>query len=88
MTTALLNDFRLYAQYAASSFCNEVPGVAISCPGTFCPLVMANNATTVAAFKGSLSDIRGLVAVDHQKRAIVVSIRGSVSVRNWITEYA
>lgn len=88
MTTALLNDFRLYAQYAASPFCNEVPGVAISCPGTFCPLVMANNATTVAAFKGSLSDIRGLVAVDHQKRAIVVSIRGSVSVRNWITEYA
>ncbi|KAK1754517.1 Alpha/Beta hydrolase protein [Echria macrotheca] len=89
VTTSLINDFRLYAQYAAAASCNNqnAVGQALTCPGTFCPLVTANNATTVATFSGPLTDIRGLVAVDHAKRAIIVSIRGTVSVRNWITDF-
>lgn len=33
-----------------------------------------------------VTDHRGFIAVDHTAKLIVVSLRGTVSVRNWITE--
>lgn len=89
MTVAEINDFRLFAQYSAAAFCNDAnaPGQKVACAKDFCPLVEAQNTSTIASFSGSITDIRGFTAVDHTKRAIVVSFRGSVSVRNWIVEY-
>jgi len=50
VTAAQYNNFRLFAQYAAASFCNNenAVGQKVSCGGNFCPLVEASNVTTHA----------------------------------------
>lgn len=40
---------------------------------------------TVASVEGPRSGLGALVAVDHTRRVIVLAIRGSANVRNWIT---
>lgn len=89
VTAAQFNNFKLFAQYAATAFCNSENafGQAITCPLEFCPLINASNATTVSTFKAPVTDLRGVIAADHTRKTIVVSFRGTVSWRNWITEY-
>ncbi|KAK1827862.1 putative lipase protein, partial [Podospora conica] len=89
VTAGELNDFRLFAQYSAAAFCNDAnaPGQKIACAKDFCPLVEVQNTTTITSFSGPITDIRGFIAADHTKRAIIVSFRGSVSVRNWIVDF-
>jgi hypothetical protein len=81
---------RLFSQYAASAYCNSQNSVgqAVTCAGNACPAVTANGAKTYKTFSGVLTDIQGLIAVDPTSKLIVVSFRGSSSVRNWIAKYA
>lgn len=80
----------LFSQYAAMSYCNSQNSVgqAITCSGNACPSVTANGATTFKTFTSLLTDNQGLIAVDPTTKLIVVSFRGSHSVRNWISKYA
>jgi hypothetical protein len=79
---------RFYSQYAATAYCNSqnTVGQAITCSDDACPLVTANKATTAKTFSGVVTDIQGLIAVDPTSKLIVVSFRGSSSVRSWIAE--
>jgi hypothetical protein len=51
----------------------------------FCYLLTAL-APTNKHISGAIWDTRGIVAVDPVDKQIVVSFRGSASVRNWIAE--
>lgn len=79
---------KFYAEYAATAYCNSQNSVgqAITCSSSACPTVTSNKATTYKTFNGIVTDIQGLIAIDPAKSLIVVSIRGSSSLRNWITE--
>ncbi|GMF79844.1 unnamed protein product [Aspergillus oryzae] len=81
--------FQLFAQYSAAAYCdhNNDDGIlgSIRCIEGVCPLVEAANAQTIAEFNEE--DIRGFVAVDDTHRLLIVSFRGSNSVRNWIKNF-
>ncbi|KAI1816712.1 lipase [Poronia punctata] len=85
----LLTTLRFYSQYAGASYCNSdsEPGAVVTCSDDGCPDVTAAGATIVASFSGSETDIRGFVSTDDTNQVIVLSIRGSHSIRNWITDF-
>ncbi|GAB1314180.1 Fungal lipase-like domain-containing protein [Madurella fahalii] len=86
VTPALLDQFDLYAQWAAAASCNseKPPGAPVTCAENTCPTPESHGATVVASFAGAVLDTRGFVAVDPVDNLIVVSFRGSTSIRNWI----
>ncbi|KAK0643037.1 Alpha/Beta hydrolase protein [Cercophora newfieldiana] len=89
ITATQFNNFKLFAQYSAAGFCNNenAAGQKIQCGGKWCPTIEASNVTTHSTFIGAVTDARGLIALDHTNKLIVVSYRGTVSVRNWITDF-
>ncbi|TGJ80297.1 hypothetical protein E0Z10_g8474 [Xylaria hypoxylon] len=88
VSSDMLTTLDLYSQYAAASYCNsDVPiGSTVTCSDDACPLVTAAGAKVVATYAGSATDIRGFVSTDAKNQVIVVSVRGSHSIRNWITD--
>ncbi|OIW30011.1 lipase [Coniochaeta ligniaria NRRL 30616] len=78
---------RFFSQYAGAAYCNSQNSVgqAVTCAGSACPTVTSNGAKTAKTFSGILTDIQGLIAVDPTTKQIVVTFRGSKSVRNWIS---
>ncbi|KJZ75490.1 hypothetical protein HIM_05186 [Hirsutella minnesotensis 3608] len=80
-------DFQFYAQHASAAYCNgeRKEGEPINCGG-ICPLIEANNATALTSFTGGRSDTTGYVAVDHKRREVVLAVRGSWSLKNWLTD--
>ncbi|KAF2758349.1 putative extracellular lipase [Pseudovirgaria hyperparasitica] len=77
-------------QFAAAAYCpgnNNSPNTKLSCaPADTCPLVEAANTNTLFEFENSLiTDVTGYVATDTTNSLVVVSFRGSQSVRNWIS---
>jgi len=78
-----------YAQYAGISYCNSdnAVGKLVTCTNSACPTPQTNKAVTLRSFRGAVTDIRGLVVADHVKKVIVVSFRGSASIRNWIVDF-
>ncbi|KAI1169074.1 extracellular lipase [Nemania serpens] len=89
ITSSTLATLDLYAQYAGASYCNsDSPvGSTVTCSGGACPDVTAAGAKITATYGGSQSDIRGFVSTDAKNKVIVVSIRGSHSIRNWLTDF-
>lgn len=87
VSTEEFSQLDFYAEYAGSAYCNSdvAVGSAVKCSGGVCPLVEKNGATVSATFSGKTTDIQGYVGVDPTAQLIVVSFRGSHSVRNWIT---
>ncbi|KAK3316909.1 Alpha/Beta hydrolase protein [Apodospora peruviana] len=83
-----LSTLAFFAQYAGTSYCNyaNAPGQAVTCGSNICPLVEADGATTGLSFTTPILDTRGLIAIDPARSLIVVSFRGSSSVRNWATD--
>ncbi|KAM7183476.1 Alpha/Beta hydrolase fold [Rhypophila sp. PSN 637] len=83
-----LSSLVFFSQYAAISYCNSgnAPGQAVTCSANNCPLVQADGAVTHVGFATPILDTRGLIAIDPARSLIVVSFRGSISVRNWITD--
>ncbi|KAF2840229.1 alpha/beta-hydrolase [Patellaria atrata CBS 101060] len=77
-------------QYAAAGYCpgnNNSPGTKLTCTSGVCPLVEAANTNTVIEFQNSLvTDVTGYVALDHTNKLVVVSFRGTQSVRNYLAD--
>ncbi|KAI1827888.1 extracellular lipase [Xylaria intraflava] len=85
----LLATLVLYSQYAGASYCNSesAVGSTVTCSGNACPNVTAAGATITATYSGDKTDIEGFVSTDATNKVIVVSIRGSHSIRNWIADF-
>jgi hypothetical protein len=85
----VLDQLQFFSQYSAAAYClgnNNSPNTKVTCPQGNCPLVEAANTNTLTEFENSIkSDVTGFVATDTTNKLIVVSFRGSRSVRNWIT---
>ncbi|KAI8935522.1 hypothetical protein NX059_008092 [Plenodomus lindquistii] len=85
----VLDKLSFFAQYSAASYClgnNNSPNTKITCPQGNCARVEQANTNTLTEFENSIrSDITGFVATDSTNKLIVISFRGSRSIRNWIT---
>ncbi|KAI0533464.1 lipase [Xylaria digitata] len=83
-----LSMLKFYSQYAGASYCNSDVsiGSTVTCSGNACPDITAAGAKVIATYAGSSTDIRGFVSTDAKNQVIVVSVRGSHSIRNWITD--
>lgn len=88
----VLDQLQFFSQYSAAAYCfvnNNSPNTKVICPQGNCPRVEAANTNTLTEFENSiLSDITGFVATDSTNKLIVISFRGSRSIRNWITNLA
>lgn len=80
-------NFKFYIQHGAASYCNSnaAAGAKITCGNNGCPTVQSNGATIVASFTGSKTGIGGYVSTDSSRKEIVLSVRGSINIRNWLT---
>ncbi|KAJ4306401.1 hypothetical protein N0V88_001201 [Collariella sp. IMI 366227] len=89
VTPQQLNNFKLYAQWSAAAYCNseKAAGEPVTCNLDQCSMFASHNASVVASFTGLVTDMRGFVGVDPVDKKIVVSFRGSTSVRNWIADF-
>ncbi|KAH8887421.1 lipase [Thozetella sp. PMI_491] len=87
VTTAQLTSLKLYAEYSAASYCNSAVsvGTTITCAESTCPTVQSHGSKVLATFDGLATDQQGYVTVDTVTSQIIVSFKGSHSVRNWIT---
>ncbi|KAH9861188.1 hypothetical protein IAQ61_010925 [Plenodomus lingam] len=89
VSASILDRLQLFAQWSAASYClanNNSPNTKITCPQGNCARVESANTNTLTEFENSRrSDITGFIATDSTNRLIVLSFRGSRSVRNWIT---
>lgn len=85
----VLDQLDFFSQYSAAAYClgnNNSPNTKITCPQGNCARVEAANTSTLTEFENSIkSDITGFVATDTTNKLIVLSFRGSRSVRNWLT---
>ncbi|KAJ4381713.1 hypothetical protein N0V86_003077 [Didymella sp. IMI 355093] len=85
----VLDQLQFFSQYSAAAYClgnNNSPNTKISCPQGNCARVEAADTNTLTEFENSIkSDITGFVATDTTNNLIVLSFRGSRSVRNWLT---
>ncbi|KAF2274020.1 alpha/beta-hydrolase, partial [Westerdykella ornata] len=86
---ALLDQLQFFSQYSAAAYClgnNNSPNTKITCPQGNCARVEAANTNTLTEFENTLqTDATGFVATDTTNSLIVISFRGSRSVRNWLT---
>ncbi|KHN97242.1 lipase [Metarhizium album ARSEF 1941] len=82
------DNLKFYSQHSAAAYCNiRVPnGHVITCGNMACPLVARNRPTVVATVVGALTGVGAYVAIDYVRMEIVVSIRGSNNIRNYITD--
>ncbi|KAG0130382.1 Alpha/Beta hydrolase protein [Tuber indicum] len=83
----LLPKILYFAEFAAAAYCdpNHVVGTEVTCAGGVCPEITTNNITTILEFANTQdADTTGLVARDDTVKSIVISIRGSSSLRNWL----
>ncbi|KAF2465622.1 alpha/beta-hydrolase [Lindgomyces ingoldianus] len=84
----LLNQLVFFSQYSAAAYCasnNNSPNTKITCAQGNCPQVESANTSTLTEFENSLkTDTTGFVATDTTNKLIVISFRGSRSVRNWL----
>jgi len=89
VTPEQLNKLKLYAQWSAAAYCmgDKPANQPVTCNLDQCSMFASHNAIAVASFTGNVTDIRGFIGVDPVDQQIVVSFRGSVSVRNWITDF-
>ncbi|KAN0094055.1 alpha/beta-hydrolase [Hyaloscypha variabilis] len=96
ISQSLLDNFRLFANFTAASYCpgneNSTSGSLITCTDNACPLVEADNATSLVEFGGSndttTADIKGFVALDPTRSLIVVAFAGSGNtIRNWLADF-
>ncbi|CAA9956754.1 CVT17 lipase disintegration autophagic bodies inside the vacuole [Pyrenophora teres f. maculata] len=89
VSAGVLDQLAFFSQYSAAAYClgnNNSPNSKITCPQGNCPLVEAATTKTLTEFENSVkSDVTGFVATDTTNKLIVLSFRGSKSVRNWIT---
>lgn len=84
-----VENFKFYAQWAGSAYCNDdsQPGESVVCSFDVCPDVESHNATVLSSFRDkTFTSLEGFIGRDPVRSEIVLAIRGSVSVRNWIAD--
>ncbi|KAE9978070.1 hypothetical protein EG328_001690 [Venturia inaequalis] len=90
ISSSLLSTFNLYEQFAAAAYCpanNDSPATKLVCTSDACPLVQADNTNTIIEFQnGGATDTTGYLAIDTTKKLIVLSFRGSTSLRNYLVD--
>ncbi|KAF2468679.1 alpha/beta-hydrolase [Lindgomyces ingoldianus] len=86
----MFDRFNLMEQYAAASYCElnvNTTGSKVTCSAGNCPLVEAADTNTEVEFINvGATDVTGFVATDHTNRLVVISFRGSATLRNFITD--
>lgn len=89
VTAQELSTLRLFAQWSAAAGCNsqKSPGQPVTCKDNGCSMFNSHNTTVAASFIGIVLDTRGFIGIDPVDQLIVVSFRGSISVRNWIADF-
>ncbi|KAG6136304.1 hypothetical protein E4U24_005356 [Claviceps purpurea] len=82
------DNIKFYAQHAAAAYCNfkATPGSVLKCDKSACPLVEKNAPTVLASFAGSSTGVGAYVSLDEVRQEIVLSVRGSDSIRNYLTD--
>ncbi|KAF5674191.1 putative triacylglycerol lipase precursor [Fusarium heterosporum] len=87
VTSTDFTNFKFYIQHGAAAYCNSgtAAGAKITCSNNGCPTIESNGVTVVASFTGSKTGIGGYVSTDSSRKEIVVAIRGSSNIRNWLT---
>ncbi|KAM4058921.1 lipase (class 3) domain-containing protein [Hirsutella rhossiliensis] len=72
-------------EHSAAAYCNskKEPGQMVECDGN-CPTVKENRVILNHTFSGWPGALNGYIAVDHERKEIVLSIRGSWSLPNWV----
>lgn len=92
ISQTVFDNLQFFEQFAAAAYCpsnDDVPtgGTKLTCSAGNCPLVEADNVTTVYEFENSLlTDVTGYIAVDQTKGYTVLAFRGSKSVRNFLAD--
>lgn len=88
VTVQELNNLELYAQWSFAAYCNSKRSVGdpIICNEGECDLIYTANTTIAATFDGLVSDIQGFLAIDPVANQIVLSLRGSSSIQNFVTD--
>ncbi|KAJ5746109.1 hypothetical protein N7520_011291 [Penicillium odoratum] len=91
VAAAELSEFKFWIQYAAAAYCYDSytakAGTKLSCSAGNCPDVEAAGATIVYDFSNTtITDTAGFIALDETNKAIILSFRGSYSVRNWLAD--
>lgn len=90
VTSADISTFALYAQWAGSAYCNSevTPGTAVACSESICTTPEAHNATVIANLGSDTSetDMIGYVGYDPVLNQVVITYRGSSSIRNWFAD--
>ncbi|KAG5944772.1 hypothetical protein E4U53_006825 [Claviceps sorghi] len=84
----VFNNINFYVQHAAAAYCNykAEAGSPVKCDKDACPQVEKNKAYVVGSFVGSVAGLSGYVSLDLVRKEIVLSIRGSDSLRNFVTD--
>ncbi|KAI8682263.1 Lipase [Fusarium sp. Ph1] len=89
VTNQDLSNFRFYLQHADAAYCNfnTAVGKPVHCSAGNCPDIEKDAAIVVGSVVGTKTGIGAYVATDNARKEIVVSVRGSINVRNWITNF-
>ncbi|KAI5800253.1 Alpha/Beta hydrolase protein [Peziza echinospora] len=97
----VLEVIKYMAEYAAASYCENPSSVAqaqlssanaqaaqaLTCLEDYCPTLTKNGVTTHFTFEGKHTyDTTGIVTLDRKRNLIVLSFRGSKSLRNFFTD--
>ncbi|KAB8274785.1 Alpha/Beta hydrolase protein [Aspergillus minisclerotigenes] len=89
VSSSLLNNLDLFAQYSAAAYCDEnlnSTGTKLTCSVGNCPLVEAASTQTLDEFNESSSygNPAGYLAADETNKLLVLSFRGSADLANWV----
>ncbi|KAL0943663.1 lipase [Colletotrichum truncatum] len=87
VSAANFDNFKYYAEVVQAAACNSdaAAGATIVCSSEACPAVEANGGKIVGTFTGHVTGLKGFVGTDPARKNIVIAIRSSHNVRNWIT---
>lgn len=91
MDEVVLPQLNYFAEYAAAAGCQSTikKDTELECPDKFCPTITNNTVHTMETFADAgKSDISGLLAHDVTTRTIVLAFRGTVTLRNMLTNLA
>ncbi|CAG8019305.1 unnamed protein product [Penicillium olsonii] len=81
ITSELLDNFKLYAQFAALAACDQnINGTrgALTCDQGPCDIVQADKTEIIESYHSDHS-ATGYIALDHTRKLIVVTFRGTIS---------
>ncbi|BCR89853.1 lipase family protein [Aspergillus chevalieri] len=86
VSSDILQQLELFAQYSAASYCERninSAGDKLTCKAGNCAIVQEAETTTLYEFENE-NDVAGYLAADTTNNLLVLSFRGSRTIDNWI----